>query len=116
MRGEQLAGEFLEASRIIEHSRVFEAADAFRRVATISVGESRVVRAARRLADDFSGLSSAERTRYTLIAVAIAAISYVLIASALPRAVRPNLPLAAGALILVVCGGVATRRGSFKNR
>lgn len=112
MWGEERAGTFEEASRIIEHSRVFEAADTIRRLATVSAGESRVVRAARRLASDFGGLSYAERTRYALLALGIAAVSYVLMASALPRAARPNSPRAAGMLILIVCGGVATKRRS----
>jgi hypothetical protein len=112
MAGELSAGAFQEASRIIEHSLVFGAADAIRRVATISVGESRVVRAVRRLAADFGGLSYAERARYALLAMGIAAVSYVLLASTLPRGIGPNIPLAAGMLILIVCGGVATRRRS----
>jgi hypothetical protein len=110
MAGEDPVGTFRDASRIVEHSRVFEAADAIRRVATISVGESRVVRAARRLAGDFGGLSYAERTRYALLTIGIAAVSYLLMVSALPRAARPNIPLAAGVLIVVVCGGVARLR------
>jgi hypothetical protein len=117
MRGEELAGEFPEASRIIEHSRVFEAADAIRRVAAVSVGESRVIRVARRLVSDFGALSSAERTRYALLTIGIAAVSYVLMASTLPKGIRPNIPLAAGVLLLIVCAGVATMRGSrFKAR
>jgi hypothetical protein len=116
MAGEDPVGTFREASRILEHSRVFEAADAIRRVVAISVGESRVVRAVRRLAADFGGLSYAERMRYALLAIGIAAVSYVLMASALPRTARPNIPLAAGMLILVVCGGVATKRRRLQSR
>lgn len=110
MAGENHVDTLRGASRIIEHSRVFKAADAVRRIATVSADESRVVRAGRKLAADFSELSSAERARYKLLMIGIAAISYVLIASSLPRAIRPNLPLAAGVLVLIVCGGVATKR------
>ena len=109
MRGEDSVGTFREARRIIEHSLAFEVADTIRRTATVSAGESRVVRAARRLAGGFGGLSYAERTRYALLTIGIAAVSYVLTASALPRAARPNIPLAAGVLILIVCGGAITR-------
>jgi hypothetical protein len=112
MAGDERAGTFRDASRIIEHSRVFEAADTIRRLATVSAGESRVVRAARKLAADFGELSSTERARYTLLTIGIAAASYVLIGSTLPKAIRPNIPLAAGVLILIVCGGVATKRRS----
>ena len=105
-------GAFQEASRIIEQSRVFEAADAICRIATISFGESRAVRDVRKLAADFGGLSHGEQARYALLTMGIAAVSYALMVLSLPRGARPNIPLAVGALILVVCGGVATRRGS----
>ena len=57
MAGEQGAEAFQEASRIIEQSRSFEAADAIRRVVAISFGESRAVREVRTRAADFGGLS-----------------------------------------------------------
>jgi hypothetical protein len=110
MAGRESEGGFQGASRIIEHSRVFAVADAIRRSSTIGFNESRVVRLVRRLALGFGGLPSAVHTRHALLAIGIAAVSYVLMASALPRAIRPNIPLAAGVLILIVCGGVATLR------
>jgi hypothetical protein len=110
--GERNEGAFQEASRIIEQSRVFEAAEAICCVAATSFGESRAVREVRTLAADFGRLSHAEQTRYALLTIGIAAVSYALMFLSLPRGVRPNLPLAVGVLILVVCGGVATRRGS----
>jgi hypothetical protein len=112
MAGERNQGAFQEASRIIGQSRVFEAADAICRVAATSFDESRAVRWVRKLETDFGTLSYAEQARYVLLTIGIGAISYALMVLSLPRGTRPNIPLAVGVLILVVCGGVATRRGS----
>ena len=95
------------ATRIVGHSRIAGLLDAGVDGAIASMRTSRVCQIVRDRAQAFHALPRAERTRYVLLAIAVALAAHIVMASMLPSRARPMPALTAALLLAATAAAIA---------